>query len=118
MIASSVAVGTRLASQLLGVSQSPPAALVQVTVEGSARSSRRSTNNWCAVFLLPEARKRFRWCWAHWVPGFRKRSNECNDMVRDLLFGGGLRYNANAIAVGAQTERRSDAAAGECFAWR
>src|SRR5260370_860702 len=60
MTASSVAVGARLASQFPGVSQSPPAALVQVTVEGTGRSSSTSTKNGRALFLLPPARPRLR----------------------------------------------------------
>jgi hypothetical protein len=45
---------------------------------------------------------------------FRQKENH----IMLLLSGAGLRYNENASASGAQTERRGEAWAGEGLAWR
>jgi predicted DNA-binding antitoxin AbrB/MazE fold protein len=54
-----------------------------------------------------------------WKRDRTERSQDVNAIAENLHRGGGLRgYTDNVIPPGAQTERRGDAEAGECFAWR
>src|SRR5258708_5131299 len=101
MTASSAAPGVIPVLQLPGVSQSPPAALIHVTLEGKVRSSRHSSQS-RGVPLGRGARRQIGARAGRWKADLRKRSQEVKNMVVTLHFRGCPWYNENAIAFGAR----------------